>query len=165
MARRMLLIAALIAGLVPSAFAQLSRTDKAFVMRAARINNYEIEAALLADKYSSNAAYRQYALTIANDQTEDSGELESAVADEDSSVRLPTGVSAIGHRRLNALKNTRNVDATFRNQIISTETAALRLYQDYIGQPGVNPEIKVVAHSMIPTLQKHLEDAQQLPAG
>jgi len=50
MFRRTFLVSALIAGLVPAAIAQLSSTDKTFVMKAAKSNNYEIQAAKLAEK-------------------------------------------------------------------------------------------------------------------
>lgn len=53
MIRRMLLIAALVAGLVPAAFAQfslLSKIDKDFATQAAMANTYEIQAALLANQ-------------------------------------------------------------------------------------------------------------------
>lgn len=163
MARRMLLIAALIAGFVPAAFAQLSSHDKTFVLDAARTINYEIQAALLADKYSNNPVYRTYAIAIANDQTEASGQLQSTVADQDPSMRLPNGVSPSGQRMLTALKNSRNVDATFRNQMIASKLATLKMYQSYIGQPGVNSEIKKMAQGQLPTFEQQLEDARNLP--
>ena len=61
MVRRTFLVAALIAGLVPVAFGQLSSTDKTFVMTAAKANNYEIKAAQMAQQMSKNDAYQQYA--------------------------------------------------------------------------------------------------------
>jgi putative membrane protein len=162
MARRMLLIAALIAGLVPAAFAQLSSADKAFVMNAAQGINYQIKAALLVDKYSSNQAYRKYALTVANEQTEESGELQSMAADVDPSVRLSGGVSPIGQRHLDALKNARNVETTYRNQMIATHEAALRLYQNYIGRFDANPQLKKIAQEALPMIEQELDDARNL---
>jgi predicted outer membrane protein len=163
MVRRVLLAAAFFMGLVPMVFAQLSSHDKTFVLDAAEINNYEIQAALLADKYSNNPLYRTYAMAIANNQTEQSGELESTVATADPSMRLPTGVSPSGQRMLNALKNSRNVDATFRSQIIASKLATLKMYQSYIGQPDVNSEIKKMAEGLMMTFEQQLEDARNLP--
>jgi putative membrane protein len=166
MGPRAFLLAALIAGLVPAAFAQLSNTDKTFVLTAAETNNYQIKAALLATKNSGNPLYRQYALTIANDQTEEAGELESTVADQNPPMQLPSGLSPVEQQRLNALRKAGSrFDPMFRNQMIATVTATIRLYQSYIGQPDANPDIQKMAQSMLPTFQKYLEDAQALPVG
>lgn len=162
MVRRVLLAAAFFMGLVPMVFAQLSSHDKTFVLDAAQINNYEIQAALLADKYSSNPVYRTYAMAIANDQTEASGQLQSTVADQDPSMRLPNGVSPSGQRMLTALKNSRNVDATFRNQMIASKQATLKMYQSYIDQPDANSEIKQMAQGRMTTFVQQLEDARNL---
>ncbi len=163
MMSRILLAAAFLMGLVPTASAQLTGHDKTFVLDAAQINNYEIRAALLADKYSNNPVYRTYAITIANDQTEESAQLQTTVADEDPSMRLPTGVSPSGQRMLTALKNSRNVNATFRNQMIASKLATLRMYQSYIGEPDVNSEIKKMAQGLMTTFERQLEDARNLP--
>ncbi len=163
MVRKMLLAAALVVGMVPAAFAQLSSADKAFAVRAAQTDDYQIEASLLVNKYSGNATYRQYATMLANDRTEDSGQLQSAVADEDPSFRLPSGVSPADKRQLDALKNTRNVDMTFRRQIVSSETNTLKLYQDYLERGRANTELKHMAQQLLPKYQQQLEDARQLP--
>jgi putative membrane protein len=164
MVGRILLVAALIVGLVPTAFGQLlSSHDKTFVVNAAQANTYEIEAALLANKYSNNPVYRRYAMSIANDQTEQSGQLQSTVADQDPSMRLPTGVSPSGQRQLNALKNSRNVDATFRDQMISSHLATMRMYQNYIDQPDANPELKQMAQELLGAFEQQLEEARNLP--
>jgi predicted outer membrane protein len=164
MVGRFFLVAAVLAGLIPTAFGQLlSSHDKAFVVNAVQANNYEIEAALLANRYSNNPVYRRYAMSIANYQTEQSGQLQSSVADQDPSMRLPGGVSPTGQRQLNALKNSRNVDATFRNQMIASHLATMRMYQTYIAQPDANPELKQMAEELLPKFEQQLEDARNLP--
>lgn len=168
MTGKIFLVSALIAGIGPTAFAQLSRFDKAFITKAAQANNYEIQATQLAENTSNNAAYRRYAEMVSEDQMEESGELESTVADQNTTMQLPAGLSPAGEQRLQALKNARgNFDAIFRNQMIATHQAALNLYQSYLGlgQSDANPEIQDVARGMIPTLQKHLEEAMSLPPG
>lgn len=117
----------------------------------------------LPTNYSSNPAYRRYTDILAFEQTEISGELESAVVDEDPSFKLPTGVSATGQQQLNALKNVRNVDLIFRSQIIAAESATLRLYQGYTAQLNANKELRHMAQQLLPTLQRELTDAQNLP--
>ena len=164
MFRRTFLIAALIAGLVPAAIAQLSSTDKTFVMKAAQSNNYEIQAAKLAEQNSSNDAYKSYAEMIISDHTKAGDQMKSAVAQADPSLQPTTGVSAKAQQHLNALKAAgNNFDNTYRDQMIATHKAALKLVQNYVAQPSANGEIKQVAQGLIPVFQKHLTEAKKLP--
>ena len=78
-------------------------------------------------------------------------------------MRLPNGVSPNGQRMLTALKNSRNVDATCRNQMIASKLATLKMYQNYIGQPDVNSEIKKMAQELMTKFEQQLEDARNLP--
>jgi predicted outer membrane protein len=131
-------------------------------MDAAQANNFQLQAALLANQYSSNPEFRRYAIDIANAQTEQSGQLEFTVADQNSRMRLPSGVSPTGQSQLNALKNAKNVDATFRNEMISSYSTTIRLYQHYIEQPDANDGLKKMAQDLLPTLEQHLEDARNV---
>jgi predicted outer membrane protein len=164
MVARCTLVAALVSGLVPAAMGQLlSSHDKTFIIDAAQANNYAIQAALLANKYSNNPDYRRYAMSVANDQTAQSGQLQSSVADQDPSMHLPGGVSPTGQRQLNALKNSRNVDATFRDQMISTQLSTMQMYQIYIDQPDANSELKQMAQELLGAFEQQLEEARNLP--
>lgn len=162
MVGRFILVAACIVGVVPTAFGQLSNRDRTFVMSAAQSNNFQIKAALLANEYSSNPVYRQYATDVANAQTEDTGQLESTVALQNSPMRLPSSLSPAGQRQLDALKNSKNVDATFRNAMISSYSSAIRMYQHYIEQPDANEGLKKMAQELLPKFEQHLEDARTL---
>lgn len=162
MAGRFFLVVACIAGLIPTAFGQLTSRDRTFVTNAAQANNFQIEAALLANEYSSNPECRRYATEIANAQTEETGQLQSTVADQNSTMQLPSGLSPTGQRQLNALKNSKNVDATFRNEIMSSYSSTIRMYQDYIEQPDANEELTRMAQELLPKFEQHLEDARDL---
>ncbi|MES2222065.1 MAG: DUF4142 domain-containing protein [Acidobacteriota bacterium] len=165
MVGRFILVAACVAGLVPTAIGQLTSRDRTFVMDAAQANNFQIQAALLVNQYSSNSVYRRFAIDIANAQTEESGQLESTVADQNSTMKLPSGLSPTGQRQLNSLKNARNVDATFRDLMISSYSSTIRMYQNYIDQFDANSELKQMAQDLLPTFEQHLEDARDLEPG
>jgi predicted outer membrane protein len=164
MVGRFILVAACIAGLVPAAFGQLTNRDRTFVMNAAQANNFQLQAALLANEYSSNPEFRRYAIEIANAQTEQSGQLEFTVADQNSKMRLPNDLSPTGQSQLNALKNAKNVDATFRNEMISSYSSTIRMYQHYIDQPDANEGLTKMVEDLLPTLEQHLEDARNVGA-
>lgn len=164
MFRRTFLVATLIAGLIPAAIAQLSSADKTFVMKAAKSNNYEIQAAKMAEKSSTNDAYKSFADMIVSDHTQAGDQLKSAVSQVDPSMQLPTGVSAKGQEHLDTLKSAgNNFDTKYRDQMIATHMAALKLFQNYVAKQGVNVQIKQAAQGLIPTLQKHLAQAKKLP--
>ena len=164
MFQKTFLVAALIAGLVPAAIAQLSNADKTFVMKAAQAGNYEIQAAKLAQQNSNNDAYKSYADMIISDHTKAGDELKSAVAQADPSMTMPTGVSAKQQQHLDALKNAGDkFDSTYRHQMMSTHMVALKLAQNYVAMPDANGQIKQVAQGFIPVSQKHLAEAKKLP--
>lgn len=164
MIRKTFLVAALIAGLVPAAIAQLSNADKTFVTKLAKSNNYEIQAAKLAQQNSTNDAYKAYADMIISDHTKAGDDLKSTVAQVDPSMTVPTGVSAKQQQHLDALKAAgNNFDTTYRHQMIATHTTAIKLVQSYVAKPNANGQIKQAAQGLTPVFQKHLAEAKKLP--
>jgi putative membrane protein len=164
MFKGIVLMAALATGLAPMATAQLSSTDKAFVMKLAKANNYELKAAEMAQDMSQNEAYKNYAQMITTDHTKAGQDLGTTVAAVDPSMQLPTSVSPTDQAHLDTLKNAgKSFDVKYRAQMIATHVAALQLVQNYAGQPNDNPQIKQLANSLPPVFQKHLAEAKKLP--
>lgn len=164
MLKAIVLFAALLTGLTPMATAQLSSTDKAFVMKAAKANNYELQAAQMAQDMSTNSAYKNYAQMITTDHTKAGQDLTAAVAAADPSMQLPTDVSATDQSHLDTLKNAGgSFDVKYRAQMISTHIAALKLVENYVAQPNDNPQIKHFAENLLPVFHKHLRYAKKLP--
>lgn len=165
MLKRIFLVSALVGSLVPVAVAQLNARDKAFVMKAAKANNYEIKAAQMVSGMSSNDSYKTYAQMIITDHTKAGQDLNSAVSTADSSIQLPTDVSAVQQQHLDTLQHAgKAFDVKYRDQMISTHVAALKLFENYIAQPNDNPQVKQFAQSAIPVFRKHLRDAKKLPS-
>lgn len=164
MVKKIFLVAALIGGLVPAALGQLNSTDKTFAMKLAKANNYEIKAAQMAQDMSSNQAYKPYAQMIITDHTKAGQELTQLMGKLDSSVQLPSGVSATQQAHLDTLKNAGNsFDVKYRAQMISTHVAAIKLVQNYVSQPNDNSQLKNFAEGLLPVLHKHLRRAKKLP--
>lgn len=164
MRKKIFLVAALVGALVPMAFAQLSSTDKAFVMKLAKSNNFEIKAAKMAQDMSTNSAYKNYAQMIETDHTKAGQDLTAAVSSADPSLQLPTDVSATDQSHLDTLKNAGGqFDVKYRAEMISTHTAALKLVQNYLGQPNDNSQVKQFAQGLPAVFRKHLRYARKLP--
>lgn len=161
---RMFVVAALVGGLVPAALGQLNSTDKTFAMTLAKANNYELKAANMAQDMSSNQAYKTYAQMITEDHTKAGQQLTHLISSVDPSVQLPTDVSATDQGHLDTLKNAgSSFDVKYRDQMISTHVAAIKLVQNYVSQPNDNHQLKHFAETLIPVFRKHLRDAKKLP--
>ena len=164
MIKHVLISAALLIGLAPMAVAQLSPADKAFVMKAAKSNNYEIQAAKLAQTMSHNSAYQNFAQMIITDHTQAGQALAQAVSAADPSMQLPTTVSAGEQSKLDTLKNAGGqFDVKYRAQMISTHEAGLALVKNYLQHQHDNPGIRKVAQEMKPVFEKHWDYAKKLP--
>lgn len=162
--RGIALVTALAAGLAPMAMAQLNSTDKAFVMKLAKSNNYELKAADMVPDMSQQDAYKSYADMIKTDHTKAGQDLTTTVSDIDSSLQLPTDVSSTDQAHLDTLKNAGDAfDMKYRAQMISTHMAALKLVQNYAAQPNDNPQLKKFAKDLEPVFRKHLSAAEKLP--
>ena len=47
--------------------------------------------------------------------------------------------------------------------MVSTHIAAIKMIQNYVGQPNDNAQVKQFAESLLPGFHKHLRDAKKLP--
>ena len=126
MLRRTFVVATLIAGLIPAAFAQLSSTDKSFLNKTARANNYEIQAAKLAQSMSTNDAYKTYAQMMIDDHAQAAQQLGAAVSQADPSFQLPTDVSPADQTKLDTLKNSKNYFDQKSIEIVMLEMRSMR---------------------------------------
>ena len=164
MARRTFMVATLIAAMIPMAFAQLSGTDKSFLNKTARANNYEIKAAKLAQSMSTNDAYKTYAQMMIDDHAQAAQQLEAAVSQSDPSFQLPAGVSPAGQTKLDTLKNAKNYfDVKYRQQMIQSHATLHSAFQDYLQGANNNAAIKAVVSNLQPVVQKHWDAAKKLP--
>jgi putative membrane protein len=164
MVRRTLMVAALIAGMIPMAFAQLSGTDKSFLDKTARANNYEIQAAKLVQSMSTNDAYKTYAQMMIDDHTQAAQQLEAAVSLADPTFQLPTDVSPADQKKLDSLKNARDdFDVKYRQQMIEGHAMMHKSFQNYLQGANNNASIKAAISNLQPVVQKHWDAARKLP--
>ena len=163
MVRRTFMVAAVIAGMVPMALAQLSNTDKSFLNKAARGNNYEIQAAKLAQSMSTNDAYKTYAQMMIDDHTQAAQQLGAAVSQADPSFSANRRVSRT-QTEFNTLKNAKNYfDVKYRQQMIQSHAMMHNLFQDYLKGANNNAAIKGFITNLQPVVQKHWDAAKKLP--
>lgn len=164
MVKNILIAAAIMSGLAPMASAQLSIADKAFAIKTAKANNYELKAAQMAESKSNNEAFKAYAQAMMNDHTQAAQQLATAVSSADPSMQLPTGVSASDQAKLDTLEHSgSNFDRKYRQQMIASHAMLHNYFQDYLKNPKDNAGIKQVAQGMEQVAMNQWNQAKQLP--
>ena len=142
----------------------LSKTDTAFVPKAAMGNNFEIKAAQLALKMGKAAGVKSYAQRMIADHTKLGADVKAAVMKADASMMLPSGVSPKQQAMLNKLaKAGTKFDSEYKADMTASHAETYALFQSYTKAPDANPDLKTVITGALPTVKMHLDDAKKLP--
>ena len=151
----------------PSASASqgsLSAADRNFLMQAAASGLVELEAARLAADKAKDEAVKRYAAMLVEQHTAANQELMELA--QSKGLTLPTTAPASKRRDLNRLNRASadDFDATFVQMVGMREHRQdVRLFRD-ASRNAKDPEVKAWAAKMLPTLEKHMKEAQALPA-
>lgn len=149
----------------PSGKSRFGSADRAFVMKTAMANNYELASARLAQRMTTAAEDQTYAQQIIDDHTKVGDQLKAAVAEAAPSVTLPTGTDAKGTARLAKLEKAGpRFAATYRQQMIASHQEIHDMFQSYIVRTSVNAGVKSVIAGAQPTVVMHWNAAKKLPS-
>nr|WP_294554954.1 DUF4142 domain-containing protein [uncultured Rhodopila sp.] len=143
-----------VAGITPS--------TQDFVTEAAQSDMFEIkssEAAL----HSGNARIKAFAAKMIADHNKTTGELKAILTGGGVDAKLPTEVSSSQQSMLGKLNGLHgnDFDSQYESDQVSGHKDAVSLFQRY-GKAGENAKLKAWAESTLPTLQEHLQMAQNL---
>lgn len=142
---------------------QLSASDRRFVLDAAASGLFEVEAARMASSRAADPELQRYATMLVEDHTaahEDLRRLASA-----KGLQLPGQPAGARQRALDRLSRLSGAD--FDHEFL--RSVAMREHQRDIrsfqaaSRVAQDPEIKAWAARVLPTLDKHLSQARQLP--
>ncbi len=144
--------------------APLSAADKAFVMKAAMGNNYELKAAAMAARMSTDPSVKAFAAMMTKDHTALGAQMKAAVAKNDASMQMPMGVDAKNQKRLDDLQKAgAKFNSEYRSQMIESHSEVHDLFADYIKDKDSNSDIKSVVAGAQPTVMGHWNGAKALP--
>jgi putative membrane protein len=136
-----------------------------FVKEVATSDMFEIQSSQLAELHG-NAAEKTFAGTMIKDHQKTSEDLKSMISNGDVKAELPGELDS-SHRseldKLNALKSS-EFSSRYDSDQQSAHKDAVSLFERY-AKGGDNPKLKDWAEKMLPTLQHHLEMANDLAAG
>jgi putative membrane protein len=136
-----------------------------FVQDAEGGNQYEIQAAKLAEKQGSGRAVKTFARDMVRDHTK-LGRQMSAALRRDKSASLPKSspIPSNLQQNLDTLKSEKGAqfDRDYVQQMVQSHQQTLSEFQSY-AQNGDDPVIKAVAKKATPVIRHHLTMAQRLP--
>lgn len=137
-----------------------------FAMKAADSDMFEIEAAKLAGKRSTNPSVKKFAATMEKAHMATSEELKSAISASGVAITLPTMLSKDMQDKLDDLSkaDAKDFDKDYADAMVDAHQAALNLLQRY-AQDGDTTAIKSFAAATAPKVQEHLNMAEGLKKG
>lgn len=150
---------ALFAAVAP-AHAAMSAADKQFLATAAKIDMTEANEGQLAENRATNSDVKNLAQTLVTDHTQDYQHLTMLAAKD--GVKIPTGINTAkvpAIVQLDHLKGA-NFDRQFTKDEVADHRRALAEFKRE-SEHSQDPDVKAYAAGMIPTLQKHLQLAEQ----
>lgn len=162
--KKALILTALVMGSAASAAMMLTGTDKSFVPKAAMGNQFEIEAAKLAQSMSMDSKVKAYAQKMITDHTRLGADVKTAVKKADPAMVVPATVSPAQRKMLGALKvSGKNFDSLYRKDMEASHAETYALFQKYSAAANANPDLKAVVRGALPTVKSHLDMARGLP--
>ncbi len=150
---------ALFAAVAP-AHGAMSAADKQFIVNAARIDMTEANEGQLAENRATQADVKDLAKTLVADHTQDYEHLTMLAAKD--GVKIPTGINTAKVPMIVQLDHLKG--ASFDRQFTRDEIADhRRVVAEFKreSERAKDPDVKAYAANMLPTLQKHLQLAEQ----
>lgn len=137
-----------------------------FAAKAADSDMFEIEAAKLAAKRSTNPSVKKFAAMMEKAHTATSEELKTAIGASGVAITLPTMLSKDMQDKLDDLSkaDAKDFDKDYADAMVDAHQAALNLLQRY-AQDGDTTAIKTFAAATAPKVQEHLNMAEGLKKG
>ena len=154
----------------PGGAQQLSAQD--FVNQAAVSNMFEIQSSkLVLGKLKggkrgkgSDDAVREFAQRMIKDHTQAGKQLQSTLKQAKLKITPPKKLDAAHRQLMQQLKSDKRdqVAGDYADMQLQAHQEAVALFRNY-AQNGDNAQLKQFAQQALPTLQEHLQMAQQLP--
>jgi putative membrane protein len=137
-----------------------------FALKAADSDLFEVEAAKLAAKRSTNAEIKKFAVAMEKAHAKSTESRKAAIAASGAAITLPMALSEDAQGKLDDLTKAddKDFDKKYADSQVDAHQAALNLLQRY-AQDGDTPAIKAFAAATAPTVQEHLNHAEGLKKG
>lgn len=137
-----------------------------FVEKAAASDMFEIEAAKLVAKRSTNADVKAFAAKMEKAHAKTTEDLKAAISASGAALAPPTALPEDLQGKLDDLTkaDAKDFDKKYADSQVDAHQAALNLLQRY-AQDGDTAALKAFAAATAPTVQEHLNMAEGLKNG
>jgi putative membrane protein len=138
-----------------------------FVRMAAMSDMFEIESSRLAGQRSQNAQVKEFAQHMMRDHQKTTTELQQMIRQASaaplSGLQMPQSLDQRHQAMVQQLQGAQGAqfDRLYVQQQVQAHQMAVDMFRNY-GQSGDNAALKQWASQTLPTLQQHLQQAQQL---
>jgi putative membrane protein len=133
----------------------LSHHDVAFLKKAAKAGNKEIQVSQAVMDHLTSPQFKQFAQTMVTDHTAVAAELATLAASK--GVKLPEPDTTVGD---DWAKKTDDVDRRYIKEMVSDHKEAVKLFEK--ASESKDADIAAWAQKTLPTLQHHLSMALDL---
>ena len=140
-----------------------SNPDQEFVTKAAQGNSAEVELGKIVAAKSKNPSVKQFAQMMVKDHTTALNELQELAQSKNLNFNddLPDDAKAL-QAKLSGAKG-KELDKEYMDNMVEDHQKDVQEFTDK-SQSAKDPDVKQWAGKTLPTLQKHLEKAQQIDA-
>jgi putative membrane protein len=144
-----------------AATSQLNQTDRRFLNAAATGGLAEVDAARIAEEHATKDQVKQFARQMIADHGKANEELKALAAEE--GAKPPAAPDAKQKAAANHLKTLSGAafDRAYVRDEIKDHKTTIALFQKE-AKSGQDAKLKAFAAQTLPTLQKHLQMAQQI---
>jgi putative membrane protein len=137
----------------------LDKGDRDFIEKAAAGGMLEVAWGKLAQAKSQNGDVKSYAAMLEKDHGAANDELK-ALADK-KGVKLPTTLPAKEQKELDKLSKAKRFDEDFTEENVKDHKKDVKEFEK-AAKGAKDPDVKAFASKTLPTLQAHLQQAEQL---
>ncbi|HET6433092.1 DUF4142 domain-containing protein [Dyella sp.] len=140
-----------------------SSADSTFVRKASEGNAKEIALGKIAQDKGNSSAVRQYGQQMVHDHSAANQKLQSIAQANHLQMSPPEPEQGRTAQEFRAMQG-QGFDKAFAQRMVQDHQKAIDLYQKELRE-GRDPAIQSYARGTLPTLQRHLQNAWQLPGG
>jgi putative membrane protein len=137
----------------------LDKADRDFIEKAAAGGMLEVAWGKLAETKSENADVKSYATTLQKDHGAANEELTTLA--QKKGVVLPTTLPAKEQKELDKLSKAKHFDEDFTEENVKDHKKDVKDFES-AAKSAKDPDVKAFAAKTLPTLQAHLQRAEQL---
>ena len=141
----------------------VGKEDQEFLVKVAQDNMAEIEATRLAQEKASSSQVKEFARKLEQDHQKTSEQLKQLALQKNVDLPADMGKNAQAVEKIRGLSGEK-FDKEFMKMQVNHHKKDVGAFQKQT-ERSMDSDVKAFASTTLPTLQQHLQEAQQLQSG